>query len=199
MRSNRTKTDGYMGDYDMRKKLGIILVLFTFFLLNSSSVAFASATDIVYAMPAGEKYHTKSCQYIKDGYTVMTLGVAYRNGYEPCKVCNPPTLTAHQIADLDKNIAEQKPFDASKLYEEDKPEAETLRQAVETNQSHDNNTISAQWLIVTAITLIVLICICLYISNLKKQLQEKDKKIHDLETELKIAQTKIETMKEFQN
>lgn len=181
-----------MGDYNMRKKLGITLVLLALFLFSSSSAAFASATDIVYTMPDGEKYHMKNCQYIKDGYTVMTLGVAYRNGYEPCKVCNPPTLTAHQIADLDKNIAEQRPFDASKLYEVDNSEVETLHQAVETNQNHDNNAISTEWLIVTAITLIILICICLYISNLKKQLREKDKKIHDLETELKILQANFD-------
>lgn len=33
----------------------------------------------------------------------------------------------------------------------------------------------------------------------KENVQEKDERIHDLETELKITQTKIGTMKEFQN
>lgn len=175
-------------------------IFFAALLFCSSSVVYASSTtDIVYKTPHGIKYHTKNCQYIKDDCIVITLGVAYREGYEPCKVCNPPTLTAIQIADLDKNIAEQKPFDASKLFDEDKPETGASQQAVETIQSHDDNAISIEWLISTAIALVILICICLYISDLKKQLRKKDNKIHDLETELKISQVKIETMKELQN
>lgn len=168
-------------------------IFFAVLLFYSSSVVYASsATDIVYKTPHGIKYHTENCQYIKDDCIVITLGVAYREGYEPCKICNPPTLTASQIADLDKNIAEQKPFDASELFDEDKPETGASQQAVETTQHYDDNTISIAWMIPTTIALIILTFICLYISNLKKQLRKKDKKIHDLETELKIIQANFD-------
>ena len=50
-----------------------------------------------------------------------------------------------------------------------------------------------------SVILFILFWIFYRIHHLKKTVQEKDERIHDLETELKITQTKIGTMKEFQN
>ena len=50
-----------------------------------------------------------------------------------------------------------------------------------------------------SVILFILFWFFYMIHHLKKTVQEKDERIHDLETELKITQTKIGTMKEFQN
>lgn len=48
------------------------------------------ADDPVYVTPHGKKYHRKSCQYVKDGGTALTLKEARQKGYTPCSRCKPP-------------------------------------------------------------------------------------------------------------
>ncbi len=49
------------------------------------------ASQVVYITNTGEKYHRDGCRYLKSRIET-TLGAAVAQGYEPCKVCNPPTL-----------------------------------------------------------------------------------------------------------
>lgn len=45
-------------------------------------------SNAVYITRTGEKYHTKDCSYLKSRIQI-TLTDAKKNGYEPCKRCNP--------------------------------------------------------------------------------------------------------------
>ncbi|WP_156876086.1 thermonuclease family protein [Clostridium kluyveri] len=44
----------------------------------------------VYITPTGHKYHNAGCRTIKNSSTAVFLSEAKAEGYEPCKVCNPP-------------------------------------------------------------------------------------------------------------
>lgn len=61
----------------------------------AAQAAAEQATDpssqVVYITNTGEKYHRAGCRYLKSTIET-TLGDAVAAGYEPCKVCNPPTL-----------------------------------------------------------------------------------------------------------
>ena len=46
---------------------------------------------IVYITKTGEKYHRGDCRYLKKSKIEITLKDAKKKGYEPCKVCKPPT------------------------------------------------------------------------------------------------------------
>ncbi len=45
----------------------------------------------VYITNQGSKYHRAGCRYLKSSCIETTLSSALGMGYEPCKVCNPPT------------------------------------------------------------------------------------------------------------
>lgn len=45
----------------------------------------------VYITNTGKKYHTDGCRYLKKSKIAISLSDAKAEGYEPCKVCNPPT------------------------------------------------------------------------------------------------------------
>ena len=45
----------------------------------------------VYITDTGSKYHRAGCRYLKDSQHEISLSSAKSNGYEPCKVCKPPT------------------------------------------------------------------------------------------------------------
>ena len=88
----------------MKRK--IILLVITISLLFSvsiqSSYAVASNTSkatisatqtkniTVYITRTGKKYHKAGCRYLKQSKIPVKLKDAKANGYEPCKVCNPP-------------------------------------------------------------------------------------------------------------
>lgn len=63
--------------------------------IAAEQAAAAQAADpssqTVYITNTGEKYHRDGCRYLKSRIET-TLGAAVAQGYEPCKVCNPPTL-----------------------------------------------------------------------------------------------------------
>lgn len=46
----------------------------------------------VYVKEGGKKYHKKNCKVVPTGKKAIKLSEAVKNGYEPCKVCKPPTL-----------------------------------------------------------------------------------------------------------
>ena len=45
----------------------------------------------VVVTPKGKKYHYADCRTVKKKYRVLTVAQARRQGYKPCKVCNPPS------------------------------------------------------------------------------------------------------------
>lgn len=45
----------------------------------------------VYITDTGSKYHRSGCRYLKDSQHEISLSSAKSKGYEPCKVCKPPT------------------------------------------------------------------------------------------------------------
>ncbi len=45
----------------------------------------------VYITETGAKYHRSGCRYLSKSKIETTLSKATAKGYEPCKVCNPPT------------------------------------------------------------------------------------------------------------
>lgn len=49
------------------------------------------SSQTVYVTNTGSKYHRDGCRYLKSRIEI-SLGDAVAQGYEPCKVCNPPTL-----------------------------------------------------------------------------------------------------------
>jgi len=44
----------------------------------------------VYITNTGKKYHRSNCRYLKESKIPISLKEAKSQGYEPCKVCNPP-------------------------------------------------------------------------------------------------------------
>ena len=45
----------------------------------------------VVVTPKGKKYHYAGCRTVKKKYRTLTVAQARRQGYKPCKVCNPPS------------------------------------------------------------------------------------------------------------
>jgi hypothetical protein len=55
------------------------------------------ATDdpTVYVKGGGEKYHNRNCKIVPTGKKGIKLSEALAQGYEPCKICNPPTVDVY--------------------------------------------------------------------------------------------------------
>jgi competence protein ComEC len=49
-----------------------------------------SGGTTVYVTNMGRKYHNAGCRYLKNSKIAISLKEAKKQGYEPCKVCNPP-------------------------------------------------------------------------------------------------------------
>jgi endonuclease YncB( thermonuclease family) len=45
---------------------------------------------LVYVTASGRKYHTKACQYSRNGATALTVKAARARGCTPCSKCKPP-------------------------------------------------------------------------------------------------------------
>lgn len=46
---------------------------------------------VVYITDTGSKYHQSGCRYLEESQHEISLSSAIAQGYEPCKVCKPPT------------------------------------------------------------------------------------------------------------
>lgn len=178
----------------MKKKIiafGIItLMLFAIFPMHA--MASASASTIVYIMPHGTKYHSKGCYHLADGYSAVTLGTAYRKGYEQCKNCHAPLLNYDDRKEIAKEISN------SNITEDNQTSSLlTLSQSVTSANTYYKIRLG------TIISLCVVICILLflliYISKQKTTIHKKEQELTELKADLKIAQARIEMMKEFQN
>ena len=53
----------------------------------------ASGSTTVYITEYGERYHSYSCQYLRQSCIAISLSRAVERGYTRCSVCNPPYLT----------------------------------------------------------------------------------------------------------
>jgi len=51
-----------------------------------------SDTTTVFVTKTGKKYHRKDCRYLRYSRIPISLTEAVSEGYEPCKVCEPPLL-----------------------------------------------------------------------------------------------------------
>lgn len=71
------------------KKRGIAFVIL---LLLATAILAAPASTTVYVTQSGEKYHADGCRYLSKSKIAISLGDAVAQGYDPCKVCKPPTL-----------------------------------------------------------------------------------------------------------
>lgn len=46
---------------------------------------------LVYRTNTGDKYHLSDCRTLKDSKVSISLNEAIKQGYTPCKICNPPS------------------------------------------------------------------------------------------------------------
>lgn len=72
--------------------LGLALALGVLGSLKGDQPKPVTGQETVYVTKTGQKYHTKSCRYVRNGKTPMKLADAVKEGYTPCSVCNPPVM-----------------------------------------------------------------------------------------------------------
>lgn len=81
----------------MRKKLikflSVVLASVILFCSMPIQGQCASGDTTVYITNTGSKYHCSGCRYLSKSSHAISLSSAVNNGYEPCSVCNPPTIT----------------------------------------------------------------------------------------------------------
>lgn len=64
------------------------------FLLISVSVK----AQTVYKTPSGAKYHTATCQMVKNVSEQITVAQAKESGLQPCKICNPVNIYSSSLS-----------------------------------------------------------------------------------------------------
>jgi micrococcal nuclease len=52
----------------------------------------------VYITHSGAKYHRENCSSLRNSRIPVSLAEAVRSGYEPCSLCNPPSLSGEAAA-----------------------------------------------------------------------------------------------------
>jgi hypothetical protein len=73
------------------KKLFFLLAFIFSVIFVASSVCQTTKVEqnLVWVSEKGEKYHLKSCRYVKSNFYSIDRDEAIKQGYEPCKVCKP--------------------------------------------------------------------------------------------------------------
>lgn len=69
---------------DMKRKIVLLTLLLTFFVVNVFS-------QTVYITKTGAKYHSEGCRYLSKSKIAIDLTDAIAKGYGACSVCKPPT------------------------------------------------------------------------------------------------------------
>lgn len=92
------------------RKFNVVMVCFVFtFLVIAGNYAYAGVDaspdekkitkqvddPIVYVKEGGKKYHKRNCKIVPTGKKGIKLSEALAKGYEPCKVCDPPTADVY--------------------------------------------------------------------------------------------------------
>ncbi len=70
-----------------------------FFLLATLAITEVSS-QTVYTTKTGEKYHTKTCRYLKYSRVEIDIKKAQEFGYDACSVCKPNILTSKESLNL---------------------------------------------------------------------------------------------------
>lgn len=78
-----------------------MLRIIILFLLSSG----LKAQD-VYKTPSGSKYHTGTCQTVKNVSEKITVAKARELGLEPCKICKPASFNRLNIGSFKKTGGE---------------------------------------------------------------------------------------------
>lgn len=81
---------------NIKKCLVILMLISTIFSGCGSNSDDISDNDYnsgitVYVTDSGSKYHKSGCRYLSKSKYEIDLYEAIEEGYEPCKVCDPPT------------------------------------------------------------------------------------------------------------
>ncbi len=71
----------------MKSRLTILLFILTLLACTTQ----ASEGQPVYTTKTGSKYHRGNCQYLRNSKFEIELEEAQDLGYEPCRVCRPPS------------------------------------------------------------------------------------------------------------
>lgn len=71
----------------------VLAMLMLMFGLGFMPTEMAKGSTTVYVTRTGSKYHRGGCQYLRRSKIKMTLREAVDAGYDPCSVCDPPTLS----------------------------------------------------------------------------------------------------------
>jgi hypothetical protein len=73
-----------------------IIILLSIVLINNTkcrdSNTSAPPETTVYITTSGTKYHLENCRSLKKSKVAIPLSDAVRKGYDPCKICHPPTI-----------------------------------------------------------------------------------------------------------
>lgn len=163
----------------------------------------ATGDTIVHKTKTSDCYHTGDCYHLRSDITI-TLEEAVDEGLRPCLDCDPPTLDADSTAKSEStnanSIQQSTPNNTSRIPASSSPvSTKTVHYVAMERTGHIYYIYQEEAIMLLSVILFILFWIFYMIHHLKKTVQEKDERIHDLETELKITQTKIGTMKEFQN
>lgn len=86
----------------------------------------------VFITRTGEKYHRKSCGYLKYSSIELELREAKKNGYTPCSVCKPPSKEQAPGTNSQTPATSQ---EGVPLYEESKPPKATSTQCTAITQA----------------------------------------------------------------
>lgn len=69
------------------------LLLFLALSFSTLAACQTTTTDTVYVTDTGIRYHKEGCRYLKYSKRKLSLTVAVKEGYTPCKVCYHATAT----------------------------------------------------------------------------------------------------------
>lgn len=67
-------------------------------------ISLSLSGQTVYRTPSGAKYHLASCRMVKNVSSALNVKSALEQGLQPCKICNPPTITTYAIVSQRKQV-----------------------------------------------------------------------------------------------
>src|SRR2546423_166840 len=76
----------------------LILIWLTLFAIACN----VASAQTVFITKTGKKYHTSDCRYLNESKIAIELKDAIAKGYEPCKICKPPTTIQSSLSSPSK-------------------------------------------------------------------------------------------------
>lgn len=76
----------------IRRHLSLLLIVAALAVATGNAATKLSMPDVptVFVTESGEKYHNSSCRHLKKSRKELSLDVAKKQGYKPCRTCKPP-------------------------------------------------------------------------------------------------------------